>query len=402
MVTRTFARTLAALAAAALSLALAPRDAEAQKATDAGAESAQPAPPAALVEAPKATTPRIHHAPIASATPGMALSLDATFEHPELIRNVVAVYQTSLGDMKAVPFQRSEKGYVAVIPADVLKAPGIAYTIEVEPTNGARFSAFATRKQMHPVSVIEDRTDARERAALARLGGRRSVVTAGGEYVGFGTTTGTRAIPCAAGQSLCKEGEDILPSVDEQYYRVEGSYTYRPLRTVSEFGFRLGVVRGRSLVSLSEFDESRYEVGLNFGAARIRFQLLDLWHLETELLTSVTEIGFSVGFGASTLIGDPYGSKIILGFESIGLGDSAPFGSRFFSRLDLVVNDRVMVSPIVEVTDMPNANAFGVRLLGEVGIGLGRGFGLQLRGGYQARRSTSGGPGFGGSVSYAF
>ncbi|TKC97112.1 hypothetical protein [Polyangium fumosum] len=392
MVTRTFAKTLAVLSAATLSLSLAPRDAAAQQAADIPAG-----------EAPKPTTPRIHHAPIASAEPGTKLVLEASFEHAELIRNVLVVYQTSLGEMKAVPFQRGgERGYIAVIPGEAMKAPGIGYTIEVEQTNGTRVSAFATRKQLHPVSVIEDRTDARERAALSRLGGRRSVVGVSGEYVGFGTTTGTTPIPCAAGQPTCQAGEEVLPSVDEQYYRVEASYTYRPLRTVSEFGFRLGLVRGWSLVSLSAFNEERYKVGLNFGSARIRFRLLDLWHLETELLTSVTEIGFSVGFGASTLIGDPYGSKLILGFESIGLGDSAPFGNRFYSRLDLVAGDRVLVSPIVEVTDMPNAESYGVRLLGEVGITLGRGFSVQLRGGYQARRSTSGGPGFGGSVLYAF
>ncbi|MDC3952215.1 hypothetical protein KEG38_21040 [Polyangium jinanense] len=390
MVTRTFVKTLAVFTAVALSLAA--RDAEAQKAED--------IPPG---ETPKPTTPRVHHAPIASAEPGTKLVLEASFEHAELIRNVLAVYQTSLGEMKAVPFQRGgERGYIAVIPGEALKAPGIGYTIEVEQTNGTRFSAFASRQKLHPVSVIEDRTDAKERAALSRLGGRRSVVGVAGEYVGFGTTTGTIPIPCAAGQATCQPGEEVVPSVDEQYYRVEASYTYRPLRTVSEFGFRLGLVRGWSLVPLSEYNEERYKVGLNFGAARIRFRVLDLWHLETELQTSVTEIGFSVGLGASTLIGDPYGSKLILGFESLGLGDSAPFGNRFYSRLDLVAGDRVLVSPIVEVTDMPNAETYGVRLIGEVGIALGRGFSVQLRGGYQARRSTSGGPGFGGSVLYAF
>jgi len=385
---RSFKAAFVALAA----LTLTPSSAKAQLASAAG-------------EAAKSETmaPRVHHAAVSSATPGELLRLRATFEHAELIRNVLVVYQTALGEIKAVPFQRSdEQDYIAVIPGEAVKAPGIAYTIEVEPTNGPRFSAFASRKAMHPVSVIEDRTDARERAALSRLGGRRSLLTAGGEYVGFGVTRGTIAIPCAAGQTSCTPGEEKIPEVDEQYYRVEASYTYRPLRTVSEFGFRLGIVRGRSLVPLTEIDEERYKVGLNFGAARVRFRILDAWHVEGELLSSVTELGFSVGIGGSTQIGDPYGSKLILGFESLGLGDSAPFGNRFYTRLDLVAGERVMVSPIVEVTDMPNAETYGVRLLGEVGISLGHGFGLQLRGGYQARRSTSGGPGFGGSVSYSF
>jgi hypothetical protein len=405
MVTRSFPSTLAAIASVFVALTLAPWSANAEEPAAAPAPAPSEPPPAveSLAPAALAQAPRVHHAPLSSAVPGERLTLQATFEHPELIRNAVLVYQGPVGEARAVPFQRSgdTMGYVAVIPAEAIRAPGIGYTIEVEHTNGTRFSAFASRSAKHMVSVIEDRSDARERAALSRLGGRRSVLKVGGEYVGFGVTRGDAAIPCAVGQTCPASGTKV-PEVDEQYYRVEVGYTYRPLRTVSEFGFRLGVVRGRSLVALSEYDEERYKVGLNFGAARIRFRLLDAWHVEAELLTSITEIGFSVGLGGSTLIGDPYGSKLILGFESIGLGDSAPFGNRFFTRLDLVAGDRVMISPIVEVTDMPNAEAFGVRLLGEVGISLVRGFSLQLRGGYQARRSTSGGPGFGGALSFAF
>jgi len=382
-------RTLTVLGSAALALVIASRAAEAQE------QAATPTPAGVM--------PRVHHAAISSATPGERMSVEATFEHPERIRNAVLVYQTALGELKAVPFQRSgEAGYVAVVPGEAIKAPGVGYTIELELVDGTRLSVFASRESMQMVSVIEDRTDAQERAALSRLGGRRSIVSASAEYVGFGPTTATTPIPCGANQSSCAPGESILPRVDEQFYRAEASYTYRPLRTVSEFGFRLGIIRGRSLVPLSTFEEERYQVGLNFGAARIRFRAVDWLHIEGELLTSITEIGFSVGIGGSALIGDPFGSKIILGFESLGLGASAPFGNRIFTRLDLVVNERVMVSPIVEVTDMPNAESFGVRLSGEVGIALGRGFGVQVRGGYQARRSTSGGPGFGGSVSYAF
>lgn len=364
--------------------------------------SAQQAEP--NTKAPVVVEPRVHHAAISSATPGERLELTATFEHPELIRSAIVVYRTALGDERAVPFQRSvDQGYMAVIPGEAIRAPGIGYTIELELTDGRRLPVFASRAAMHMVSVIEDRMDAVERALLSRLGGRRSVVTALGEYVGFGKTRGSVAIPCVVGQTKeCPANGMITPEVDEQYYRAEAGYTYRPLRVVSEFGFRLGVVRGRSLVAFSEYDPERYQVGLNFGAARIRFRIMDLWHMEAELSTSVTEIGFSVGIGSTALIGDPYGSKLLIGFESMGLGDSAPFGNRIFTRLDLVAGERLMVSPIVEVTDMPNAEAFGVRLLGEVGIALGGGFSLQLRGGYQARRSTSGGPGFGGSLSYAF
>src|SRR6185312_1783957 len=102
--------------------------------------------------------------------------------------------------------------------------------------------------------VIDDHTDVRERAALKRLGGRRSVVSAGADYVRFGTTTAAAAIPCAPAQTACTPGQLVTPSVADQYWRVEAGYTYRPLRTVAEFGIKIGVVRGTSLVPLTQAD----------------------------------------------------------------------------------------------------------------------------------------------------
>ncbi len=291
--------------------------------------------------------------------------------------------------------------YVATVPAELMKAPGFAYAIEIEHVNGSRIAAFASRAVKHPVTVIEEITDTRERALLARLGGRRSILSVGGEYVGFGQNVSNRAIPCGEKQLECKPEEDYTPTIDEHYYRVEAGYTYRSLRTVSEFGFRLGVLRGRSLKPLTVYESDKYDVGLNFGAARVRFRLLDLWQIEGELLTSITEEGFSSGFNIATHIGDPYGTKLILGFERLGL-TGVTFGNRIFSRMDIVSGSRLLVSPIIEITDMPNARTFGVRLLAELSFKISDGFSAQLRGGYQARKFDSGGPGVGGSLSYAF
>jgi hypothetical protein len=381
---RTTTRLLAALAAATL-VHLTP--------AEAGAE-----------DEPKATSlpaPRVHHAPVSSAPQREPLKLEATLEHPELVRWFGAVYRSAQGRWRSVPFQRGNESYTAVIPAEDVESPGISYTIEIEQIDGQRTAAFASRALPFPVQIIEDRMDVRERAALSRLFGRRSVGTAGGEYVRFGTTTGRWPIPCAAGQKSCVEGVPTTPVVDDQYWRVEVGYTYRPLRTVAEFSIRGGVVRGTSLVSLSRLDESRYNVGLNYGAPTIRFRLADAWHIEVELLTSITEVGFSIGGGSALLIGDPYGSKLTLGFETIGF-DTQYFGSRFFAKVDIVAADRLKVAPIIEVTDMPHADSFGVRLLGDISVDIGKGFGASLRGGYQARRSTSGGPSVGGSMWLAF
>lgn len=371
--------------------------------TVAQASTGQPAPAAPVApQKPAALQPRVYHAAVYSAPPNEPLDIKTTFDYPQLIRRVVAVVTTAAGAERLIDFKRGDRDqYVAVVPADLMKAPGIAYAIEIEHVNGSRVAAFASRTAPHPVTVIEDLTDTRERALLARLGGRRSIVTVGGEYVGFGKNTGTLTIPCEQNQPGCVNGE-IIPTVDEHYYRVDAGYTYRSLRTVSEFGFRMGVLRGQSLKhKFQTYDEEQYGVGLNFGSARVRFRVLDLWQVEGELLTSVTEEGFSAGFNIATHIGDPYGTKLILGFERLGLSGVA-FGSRIYSRMDIVGGSRLLVSPIIEITDMPNADAFGVRLVAEVSIKIAGGFSAQIRGGYQARRFNSGGPGVGGNLSFAF
>jgi hypothetical protein len=241
------------------------------------------------------------------------------------------------------------------------------------------------------VAVPEVLIDARERALYQRLGGRRSVFSASGDYVDFGTS---RA------ETFDAEGNLVGRDIRDRYFRVEGGYTYRSLRFVTEFSLRLGVVRGMSPVpSEDSTAEGRdpFAVGLNYGAPSVRLRAADWLHLEGEFLTSVTEKGFSLGVGAAVLVGDPYGGKLTLGFESI-----KTFGTRFWSRMDIPASRRLTVSPIIEIADTPHANNFGVRLLGEVAVALGRGFSTAVRGGYQARLYTEGGASAGGAVSYAF
>jgi len=231
-------------------------------------------------------------------------------------------------------------------------------------------------------------------ALLERLDGRRSVFAASGDYVDFGRSPADRFNP---------DGTLTHTNVHDNFFRVEGSFTYRPLRVVSEFSLRIGVVRGNSPVPLDDsqapgkIGTDRFKVGLNYGAPTVRFRLADMWHLEAEFLTSVTETGFSVGTGSALLIGDPYGTKLTLGFESIQV-----FGTRFWSRMDVAAGNRFTIAPLIEVTNMPHANDYGVRLIGEVTADLGAGFHTSVRGGYQARRSTEGGPSAGATVAYSF
>jgi hypothetical protein len=366
------------------------------------AVAAEPAGSAPSPSTAAPATPEVHHAPLTSSVAHEPLRFEVQLDHPEMVRWVGVVYRSPAGAWRSVALLRSSSAYVAVIPAEEVEAPGLAYTIELQSTSGETRSVFASRAAPWAVEIVEDRTDVRERAALERLSGRRSVATSGAEFASFGQTQGRAPIPCGVNQSDCTAGKPIIPTVHDQYWKVEIGYTYRPLRTIAEFSLKGGVVRGQSLArSVTTYDIARYKVGLNYAEPSVRFRLADAWHLETSLLTSITEVGFSVGGGGALLIGDPYGSKLTLGFETIGIGQQY-FGSRFYSRLDLVAGERVKISPMIEITDMPHADSFGVRLLTDVSVDIAHGFFATARAGYQARRSTSGGVALGTTLGLAF
>jgi hypothetical protein len=324
-----------------------------------------------------APSPALHHAPVSVAKAGESISITAAIDHPELVKSAFVVYRARGQDLRQVAFRRASSGpYVAIIPPDDVRTPEVGYTVELELVSGQRQSVFGSRDELQTVEVAGDLDEGRELALAERLEGRRSVLHSSAEYVVFG-----------------ERSEASGRVVPDRYWRTEAGYTYRPLRTIAEFSIRAGVVRGPN----PDPDPTKPDLGLNYGAPSVRLRLGDIWHVEGEFLSSVTEVGFSVGTGAALLVGDPYGSKLTLGFESIQV-----FGTRMYSRMDIVARRDLIVAPIVEVTDMPHADRFGVRLLTEARYDAGRGFGVGLRAGYQARVATSGGPTVGLHASYAF
>jgi hypothetical protein len=334
--------------------------------------------------------PRVHHAPPSVAPANAALEIGVTFDAPDRIARAVLLYRRAASPNATpaeIPFLRASRGgaaaYVATIPAADMVTPVVAYAIELDTTGGERFAAFASRASMHAVTLTEEAGDERERLLLARLGGRRVQVSASGDYVHFGTSPATLA-------------DGTTTTVRDQYYRAEGRITYRFLRTVAEFGLRAGVVRGSSAVRAAS-DPSQFDVGLNYGAPRIRLRATDWLHVEGEFLSSVTEVGYAVGGSGAVLFGDPYATHLAVGLEGIEV-----FGIRGYTRLDVTVTRRLTAATLVEVTNMPHAADAGVRLATELRLDVGAGFGLGVRGGYQARSFASGGAGAGLTASYAF
>lgn len=344
----------------------------------------------ARAQEPAQGGPRVLHAPPSTHAACADLAVSAALDHPEQVKTAWLVY-TRGGEAREVPFRRATSGpYLATVPgAEVCES--FAYAIEIELLDGARVAAFAHRGAPHEVALARPREAEREAALLERLSGRRSVLSASLEYADFGSTS-TRTTQPATGATA----PATPTTISDRYHRIEAGYTYRMLGAVAEFGIRGGVVRGTSVVP-GETDRRKFDVGLNYGAPRVLLRATDWLHVEATMLTSVTEVGFSVGGGGALLLGDPWGSKFTLGLESIQV-----FGTRAYSRLDLPIARGVYVAPIVEVTDMPHADRTGVRLLLEGRAALRDGYGVSALVGYQARDASSGGVAGGVAMSYAF
>lgn len=357
------------------------------------APTAPTAPAPAASAAPAPTTPAtpgltlVHHAPKTTVAANADVEVNIEISRPDLARRVLLVYRDA-NAVNELPFDRlgggNSTGFLATIPAAHVHGQ-LAYAIEVENLDGSRSAAFATRDDMHPVAVMGDATDAREQALLDRNDHRRNVLMASGEYVHFGESD------APTGAVDPNTQQPIKSTVPDEYWRADAAYTYRFLRVVDEFGIRFGVVRGTQPTA------NPTKVGLNYGAPRLRLRANDWLYIDGEFLTSVTEVGFAVGAGGAFLIGDPFGVRLHLGVEGVQV-----FGVRTYARLDVPAGRRVLLSPTIEITNMPHAADLGMRLTLDMKVDLGKGFSVIARGGYMARKFTDVGYGGGLSTAYAF
>ncbi len=334
--------------------------------------------------APPLVSASIEHTPLIAAPRRQPLRITASLRDTDRLVAAYVIYETeSSGGQRQAIFRRSSlgEGWIAEIPSDHLGGDTLAYAIEGRVADGGAQPLFASRTDPQRVQLQDARADAAEANALERLGGRRSVVASSFEYVSFGRRTAGVDLPAAQG---------IVVKSPDRYVRAEAGYTYRVLRDVAEFGLRIGVVRGDS-------PGRDREVGLNYGAPHLRVRAAPFLHFEGSIFTGITEVGFAFGVGGSVHVGEPYGTKLVLGLETIEV-----FGTRGYSRLDVLAPLGLTLSPMVEITDMPHATATGVRLLLEASRPVAGGLTIAARGGYQARDEATGGPTLGIGAAYAF
>ena len=233
-------------------------------------------------------------------------------------------------------------------------------------------------------------SDVVERRLLEQVNGRRHELTASGEWVDFGATEIVTETP--------GNGVPRRQISDDHYWRAEARYDYRFLLVLYSLGLRLGVLRGTSPI------EDRYPTGddphaagLNYAVPELRLRFHDVFHMDAGVIIGVNDEGFAFGGTGAMHIGDLYGPRLTLAFEGVQqLGVTAK------TQVHLPLVDWLELAPVVELTNLPAGDRFGLRMLGDVVVRPGAGLSIRARGGYQTRFSEGGGPTIGGGLGLAF
>jgi hypothetical protein len=328
----------------------------------------------------------VRHVPPAEADAGANLELQA--EVDRAWKSTIEVHTRPIGgEWTSTEFQRTESAWLAVIPGDQVATPGIEYFIVSRAGDGRQVPEFASAESPHLVVVRPAAEDLRRERDLARSGGRRSRLSASGEWVDFGSRN----------FRLMGETERI----PDRYYRLDASFSYLlltyPLKAI-RIGYTrlLGTTpdaeRGNPLDCGNQPDceiEAGFKVG---GWVELRFSLVDGVEVDGRASVMATTEGFKIGGRGEFRVGVEEGSHVALGAEAV-----ADIGASAFFRLGWDTVPSLPMAATVELLDYPHSRrAAGVRLIYDIARPLQHGIRVGLRLAYQARDERVGG--FGGGL----
>ena len=298
------------------------------------------------------TKPTLLHYPPISAGAGRGVLIEVTTTgdwHLESMmvkaRSVAA--EGASESFVELPLRRVKGNQVsAEIPADMVQPPGIEYAIVSMRRDGNTSNHFASTDHPHRVNVYGDSDVTQMRRRLARWGGRRSRIALRTELSAFGA----RKI---------EQGADLPDSAEtdnysDRYWQIEADYTYRPLRTIYDFRFGFGVMRG----SWPEVDDESIgpsdtdTPGLNYGFAEVNLRVHEHLSLGGRVLLGASAEGFVAGGGVVTRLGYLTGTHIAARLEAI-----EDIGGVLDLRFHWATLPRYPMALGVELTDWPHEDS---------------------------------------------
>lgn len=267
----------------------------------------------------------IRHFPPAEARAGTELRLVAVIDGAWREGGLVVRYR-ALGsdDYQAAPFQRSSAGgYYAVVPADSVARPGIAYYIEGAERGHVH---FATAADPHVVRVERDDASAWIETELHRLGGRRYSMSFDSHYQDLGDNSGR-----------------------DRYFRGELDWTYRLVGPLYAISVGFGFLDGWTPSGTGD-DAIDLERGYRFGYGGVRLRLRDSVWLDGRALIGFGDDGFSPGAGGELILGDDWRTCVKLGVEG-----STALSYRAWVTLQWDTVPGLLMSATAATTDEPRA-----------------------------------------------
>jgi len=277
-------------------------------------------------------------------------------------------------------------GYVAVLPPAQVATPGFSYYVVERMPDGSEHPVFADEASPHHVRVTRTDADELEQERLEAHDGHRSTFSLAGEGVDFG-------------DRQLAPGEKVT---HDRYYKLEVGYAYSFFSAVEDVRISLVRVRGQAAL----FDEwamppqaktDAIALGIDYGRAAVTLIAHDHVRLRGAMLLGASQKGFEIGGAASIVIGDPLGSNVDFGVETL-----TTLGTVTHLRLGFLATQSVPMGATIEVSSFPVGEDSGVRLLYDVGYRFDTVTAVTLRTGYQGRTSVTGGASLGLNFDYGF
>ncbi len=263
----------------------------------------------------------------------------------------------------------------AEVPASVVEKPGVEWYVVVREHDGSelRMPAEPTRRETLVVRQpeepgIED----------------RSQVSLTYDYVDFFRLSGADWFSVFEADFLYRVGAGPLHSFRVGYGVYDG--VSGPVQAIDE-------------ASAGELDALTSDVGYKYGIAEVELSLSPWLAILPRGIAGVQIDGFALGMGGTLRIGQEEGTSLLVG--GLHLGD---VGQLYHLQLAWNTVPRVPMSAEVSVTNQPGVslNDYGVRLVYEARYELTDWVQVGGRVGYQLRNIFHNGPGFGGTVVFAW
>lgn len=352
------------------------------------APRAEPAasPPSAEPATETATeTARVLHLPPSEVTAGQPLELTLALDDISAVDQLVLQWRP-LGttDWREVGFTRTDRRYVARIPAREVHRPGLEYTIVTRDAVGTSTPRFASPSRPQPVPVSGESSASRERRRLADYDGKRSAFSVTGGGASYGQLPGAAA---------------------DWQWDVGASFLFRPLLALHAMEFRFDRMRGQSpRQRINPTDGSlvatpqAQEAGYNRGAANAHFALGEVVGLLVGAELGVDLVGFTAGASTGLRFGRPTGTHVWATYSGVGgIGQTATLAMHW----DTV--PRLPMYAGLDITTWPTGGeTWATRIRTGLQVPLGDTLGLDLEGSYQARSALAGGPGGRGGLTWSF